>query len=325
MIGITGMGVYTPKNKISIDKICESLSIEERNKFGVKSVPHETELTATQMALAASSSAIKDANLTPSDLDLIINTQSSMHDYLIWQVSAEIQSKLHAWNAGFFDIYHGCAGFITGLVTAKNYLMGDDNIKTVLVNTSEKWDATVKNRFVGKLAFGEGGSAAIVKKNCDRNVILGHSMICRGDLNDVSRASIGTVNPPAQSYPDYYYYYNFTNLDKAREKMIPINIDMFLKVGEIAVKNSNLESTDIQHVIFPNVGFGLFEKVMNKFGVSLEKTNYSYISDTGDCGTVDTLLSYYRMLRDGKLHEGDHVLILAQGAGATWAAIVIKV
>lgn len=107
--------------------------------------------------------------------------------------------------------------------------------------------------------------------------------------------------------------------------MIPVNIDCFHEVGIMAVKNSGLNVSDIDHIIFPNVGYGLFEKVIKTFNMPLEKTNYRYVSYTGDCGTVDMLLNYYRMKHDSLLKKGEHVLMMAQGAGMTWTALVIKV
>lgn len=296
MVGISGIGVYIPGGKIDIQELNTQLSLEERNKIGIKSVFYESKLTATQMAVVASREAVVDAGISPLDIDLIINTQSSLHDYLMWQVSAAIQYELQACNSSFFDIYQGCSGFIVGLITSKQYLLSGD-VNTVLVNTSEKWDESIKDRLVGKLAFGEGGVAAIIQRNSNRNFILGYSIICRGNLNDVSRMNIGTINPPNKDNRNDCYY-RVTNLLKAKQEMIPINTDMFFKVGEQAIKNSGLSIKDINHIIFPNVGFGLFEKVANRFGIPLSNSNHRYVDKTGDCATVDALMSYYRMLED---------------------------
>ena len=325
MIGISGMGVYIPPNKVSVDVLGAHLCSRQINKTGIKSVSLETDLTATQMAIEASIKALDDSGVAPLDIDLIINTQSSLHDYLLWQVSAAVQDGLQAHNSKFFDIYQGCSGFIMGLIISKKFLQSDGTMDTILVNTSEKWHATLQDGIVGGLVFGEGGTAAVIQKNSTGNFILGDSMICRGGLNDVSRMPVGSVNPPNRAGDGTDYYYNVTNPDKARKEMIPVNVETFYRVGEEAVLNSGLTMDDVDHIIFPNVGFGLFEKVIKKFNFSPEKTNYRYVAETGDCGTVDTLLSYYRMLNDGLLQKGEHVLILAQGAGATWAAVVIEV
>ncbi|WP_459195833.1 3-oxoacyl-ACP synthase III family protein [Wukongibacter baidiensis] len=325
MIGLSGIGSYVPKEKISVDEIASHFDLERRGRIGVKNVPHESKLTATQMAVIASKGAMEDAGVTPLSIDLIMNTQASTHDYLMWQVSGAIQNELQAWNSTFLDIYQGCSGFVAGLVAAKRFLQADENIDTILVNTSEKWEAAIKKRIIGGYVFGEAGVAAIVQRYSKGNFILGHSMIGRGDLNDVSRMEIGAINLPEKTHDEEWYYYHITNIEKAKKVMIPINIDMFYKVGEEAIRNSGLAWEDINYMIFPNIRFGVFEKMIEKFKVDPKRTNLRYIEETGDCSTADALLNYHRMLNDGILQKGDNVLILSQGAGTTWAAVVIQV
>ena len=325
MIGITGIGVYIPEQSLTIDEIAVQMSIEFRDKTGIKSVLYEPKLSATDMAVHASKMAIEEAKITPMDIDWIINTQASIPDYLTWQVSAKVQDELGANNACFFDVYQNCSGFIMGLITAKNFLLADEHTNTVLVNTSEKWDATIKSRMVGKLIMGEAGAAAVIQSDSTGNYILGYSQIGHGLLNDVAKMNIGTLNPPIDDNQEEDYYYHVTNYEKAKTDMIPVNVELFHKVGIQAIENSNLSIEDIDHIIFPGVGFGLFQKVMESFDMPLEKTNFRYVSTTGDTGSVDLLLNYYRMMRDGLLKQGEHVLMIAQGAGATWSAIVLQV
>lgn len=325
MIGITGIGAYIPENKLTIDEIAIGYSREEKRQTGIETVLYEPDFSATDMAVIASKRAINEASISPLEIDWIINTQATMPDYLTWQVSGKIQQDIGAANASFFDLYQNCSGMITGLITAKNYLAGDENNNVVLVNTSEKWDATVKSRMIGKLIMGEAGVAAVVQKNSTGNFILGHSQIGHGYLHDVARMLVGTKNPPYNSNEEEDYYYRVVKDEKARKEMLPINIELFYEVGIRAVENSKLVLSDIEHIIFPNAGFGLFEKVMAEFEMPLDKTNYKYVANTGDCGSVDMMLNYFRMLKDNMLTKGEHVLLIAQGAGTTWTALVIEV
>lgn len=323
-VGILGVGIYIPKKRKYIDEVANNLTSRDRENIGVISVWEEDNYTATEMAIIASKEAIKNSGKLPKDIDLIINTQSSLHDYLIWQVSAEIQNKLEAVNAKFFDVYQGCSGFLTGIIIAQKFL-NDNDTNLVLVNTSEKWGTSTKNRLVGKLFFGDAAVAVLLTKNSKNNIILGYEMICKGNLNDVSRANIGAINHPRNSYPDSYYYYDYTNLEKGIKEMIPINISTFVNVGMKAIEKSGLTVEKINNVIFPGVGFGLFEKVVKRFGIPLDATNYKYVCETGDCSTADAFLNFYKMLKNGELKKGNNVLIFAQGAGATWLALVIRV
>lgn len=325
MIGLAGIGNYVPRETITLEEIAPDYDSSKRQKIGVSKVPRELQLTATQMAIVASEQAMKMARLDPLCIDLIINTQCTLPDYLMWQVSAEIQTQLQAKRAMFFDLYQGCSGFVAGLWTAKSLLHANEELSTILVATSEKWDSTVERRAVGGIVFGDGGAAAIVQRDCSRNILLGHSMICRGEFNDVSRMGIGAINAPLVCQNKELFSYSVTNLEKARNVMIPINIDAFYEVGTRAIRNSGCVREDIDCLIFPNVDCGLFEKVARRFGFESERTNYRYVRETGDCGTVEALLNYNRLLEDGTIRKGNRVLVLSQGAGATWAAMVMQV
>ena len=64
MIGITGIGVYVPESKLTIDEIASDFDEDFRIKTGIKSVLYESELTATDMAVIASNRAIEDADVS---------------------------------------------------------------------------------------------------------------------------------------------------------------------------------------------------------------------------------------------------------------------
>ena len=328
MIGIKGIGVYEPSNKKELKHLFSEEDYDQKIKdLGVTSIPIETSLTATDMAIEASKVALKSANLDPLEIDLIVNTQASLHDYLIWQVSAEVQDKIGALNSYFFDLYQGCTGFIMGLIVAKQFLNSDKSTKNILLCTSEKWESSLnEQRTVGKLVFSDGGAAAVLSDDCTNDLILGYSVIGEGNLNDVSRMQIGAVNKPADVENNEIsdYNYGMVNMFKALKKMVPINVDTFYKVGLEAILNSGLKLEDIKHLIFPSVGFGVFEKMAKKFEVPLENTNFRYVQNSGDGSTVDSLLSYYRMKKDQIIKEGDNVLVIGQGAGATWSAVVLR-
>ena len=227
-------------------------------------------------------------------------------------------------NASFFDIYQGCSGFVEGIKLAK-CLIESGKAEKVLVASAEKWDCTIRKRYIGKMVYGEGGAAVVVEKDCSSNVVLGHSHISLGNLNDVSRIQIGAQNPPENEHMISEYDFSVVNLEKSKKELLPINVENFYIVGEKAAADSGISLNDLNAIIFPSAGFGLMEKVIKRYDFELSATNHEYISHTGDCGTVDVIISLYRMLKDKKIKKGDNVLILAQGAGFVWNSIIIKI
>ncbi len=324
MIGISGIGAYIPEHSIPISELIPNITEDKIKSFGVQSILWEPKLSAIEMAEKASRMAIDNAGINVEEIDTIINTQASIHDYLMWIAAADLQYRLGARNASFFDIYQGCSGFVEGIKIAE-CLIESGRAEKVLVASAEKWDCAIRKRYIGKMVYGEGGAAVVVEKDCRSNVVLGHSHISLGYFNDISRIQIGAQNPPENEHMLSEYDFSVVNLEKSKNELLPINIENFYIVGEKAAADSGITVKDLNAIIFPSAGFGLMEKVIKRYDFDLSATNHEYMSHAGDCGTVDVIISLYRMLKDKKIKKGDNVLILAQGAGFVWNSIIIKI
>ena len=66
----------------------------------------------------------------------------------------------------------------------------------------------------------------------------------------------------------------------------------------------------------------MFEAVLERLG--LEASQAVYLDDTGHMSGVDSLLGLDRAAREGRLADGDIVLLLSAGTGYTWAATVLR-
>lgn len=324
MVGISGVGAYIPQHSILVSKLIPGVTEEDLKRIGVESVLWEPELSAIEMAEKSSRMAVSNAGIDVEDIDMIINTQASVHDYLMWIAAADLQYRLGAKNASFLDIYQGCSGFIEGIKIAESFIESG-RARRVLVASAEKWDCSIRKRFIGRMVYGECGAAVVVEKDCRYNTLLGHSHISLGYMNDISRIPVGTQNPPENEHPLSDYDFSVVNLEKSKNELLPVNIENFYIVGEKAAANAGISLKDLNAIIFPCAGFGLLEKVIKRYDFDLSATNHEYVSRSGDCGSADVIMSLYRMLNDKKLKKDDNVLILGQGAGFVWNSIVIKI
>jgi 3-oxoacyl-[acyl-carrier-protein] synthase-3 len=62
--------------------------------------------------------------------------------------------------------------------------------------------------------------------------------------------------------------------------------------------------------------------VLERLG--LDESQASYLDDTGHMSGVDSLLGLDRAMREGRVRDGDVVLLLSAGTGYTWAASVVR-
>ena len=58
--------------------------------------------------------------------------------------------------------------------------------------------------------------------------------------------------------------------------------------------------------------------------LGIDESRAAYLDDTGHMSGVDSLLGLDRAVRDGRVQDGDAVLLLSAGTGYTWAATVLR-
>ena len=66
----------------------------------------------------------------------------------------------------------------------------------------------------------------------------------------------------------------------------------------------------------------MFEALLFELGMTEDRA--VYLDDTGHMSGVDPLLGLDRAVRDGRVGDGDAVLLLSAGTGYTWAASVVR-
>ena len=115
---ILGCGMAVPDGKLDnhdFESMFDTTDEWIRARTGIveRRIAAPNEATAT-FATAAGAHALKDAGLTPDDLDLII-VGTCTPDMPVPGSAPLVQASLGAGRAGAFDINAGCTGFISSL------------------------------------------------------------------------------------------------------------------------------------------------------------------------------------------------------------------
>src|SRR5690606_9946431 len=94
------------------------------------------DINTSDMAFFAAEKALQDAGLTAEDIDLIL-VATVTPDHSFPSVACMVQDKLGAKKAAAMDVSAACAGFMYGIITAKQFIESGA-YKHVLVIGSEK-------------------------------------------------------------------------------------------------------------------------------------------------------------------------------------------
>jgi len=322
--GIIGWGKYVPERVLTnqdLEKMVETsdewilarTGIRERRIAG----PDETVST---MSLAASQDALAVAGLDPRDLDLIIVATSSP-DYLVPPVSSMIQDKLGASHAAAFDLAAGCTGFVYALATAHQFIASGtyDNVLVI--------GAEITSRFVDWedrttcVLFGDGAGAIVLQASDAPTGVL--SFVLGSDGSGYEALIVpggGSRHPFCQEILDKRMHY--VKMDGRRVFKFAVKTPAEAAVR--AIEGSGLSVEDIALLIPHQANVRIIQALAQSLGMPLEKV-YINVDKYGNTSAASIPIALCEALEEGRIKEGDHILLLGFGAGLTWAAAVVKI
>ena len=138
-VGIAGLGLYIPESIMTAKEISEATKgnwTEEavREKLGINKIYVPGPEDGTQeMGAKAAQKAIEDAGIDPLDIDIILCFGEEWKEYPLTTSALYIQDKVGATNAWGIDVQNRCCTTITAMKMAKDMLLADPDIDTVLI------------------------------------------------------------------------------------------------------------------------------------------------------------------------------------------------
>ncbi len=332
-VGLEAWGVYLPKERHTSEHISKETGIPKKvieEKFGLfsKSVPG-TEDHTVQMGANASFKALKRANLTPDNLDVIIWAGEVHAERPLVVNGIKLQQLLgNPLKPWAFDVNQRCGSFLIGMLIAKSLIQINPDINRILVASGYRNSDLInyknqRSRFMISLAA--SGVAAIIRGDYQINEILSITAITDGRfVDDVYIPAGGTIQPiTPRSLEEGRNFLDVPDPEGLKERLDKYSMSSFVKVIDNALKQSGYSRKDIGYLALLHMKRSAFEYVAKTIGVD-PYTQSTYFEDIGHNGQNDGIISIEYGIRDGKIKEGDVVVIVSAGIGWAWNAGVIK-
>jgi 3-oxoacyl-[acyl-carrier-protein] synthase-3 len=156
---ITGWGMSVPEKILTNEELAKAVDtddawIVERTGIRQRRIASPQD-TSASLATEAALQALKVANLTPNDIDLIIVSTSSP-EHIFPATACLVQDSIGANKAGAFDLSAACSGFIFALNVATSAIQSQ-SIKNALVIGTETLSRLVNWKDRGTcILFGDG-------------------------------------------------------------------------------------------------------------------------------------------------------------------------
>lgn len=330
---ITGTGSAFPKNRVTNDDIVKKLA-----KFGVETddewIRERTGIRERRIAdvdnpkehnsslgFVAAQKALEMASKTPQDIEQIIYSTCTP-DTLIPSTACWLQHKLGATHAWAMDINAACSGFIYGLTVADQFVRSGQ-VKTSLVIGGEiissflNWED--RNACI---LFGDGAGAAIVEQASEDSTqrILSSHLRSNGSLWELMYIPAGGSS--MEVTPERYAQYMHKIKMKGRE-VFKIAVRTLSDFAFLALKKNKMSVDDLDWFIPHQANRRIIEAVARRINFPMEKVliNVDKYGNTS-AATVPTVLD--EAVRDGRIKDGQIVLLDTFGAGLTYGSVLIR-
>jgi 3-oxoacyl-[acyl-carrier-protein] synthase-3 len=292
--------------------------IVERSGIVERRIARNGETTCS-MAAEAARTAMERADIHAGQLDTII-LSTATPDRLLPSTAVDLQAELGAGRAAAFDIGAACAGWLYGMTVAEA-MITSGVAETILVVGSEKMSAIVdwKDRATCVL-FGDGSGAAIVQRAKTGKGILSTFMRSDGKLADLLyRPAGGATHQFSQKVLDERTQF----VRMAGREVFKHAVRSMSEAADRALDAARLTGEDIDLLIPHQANIRIIEATAKHSGIPLEKV-YINVDRFGNTSSASIPIAIDEAIERGVIREGSTVLLVAFGAGFTWASMIIR-
>jgi len=292
--------------------------IVERTGIRERRYAAEGETTAT-LAIEAGANAIKSAGLTPDAIDLLV-VATATPEQPIPHTGAFVGDGL-GLRCASFDINVGCAGFIYELVTGAALLQAG-NLDHVLVIGCETLSRIVDPRDRGTcISCGDGAAAVVLAPTTDDGPgILGWDLGCDGSATGlVGLPAGGSRLPASQDTIDEGLHF----LKMQGQELFRRAVRVVVESVGVTLARSSITADDVSWFIPHQANLRIIEAAANRLGIPRERTVVN-IERYGNTSAASIPLAMSEAADDGRIRDGDLLLMSGFGAGMAWGSVVVR-
>jgi 3-oxoacyl-[acyl-carrier-protein] synthase-3 len=292
--------------------------IVERSGIVERRIAKNGETTA-MLASDAARRAMEKANVHAGDIDVIV-LSTATPDKLLPSTAVDVQAELGATRAAAFDISAACTGWLYGMTVAEG-LMSSGAAETILVIGAEKMSSIVdwKDRSTCVL-FGDGAGAVVLKRSKGGKGILGSFLRSDGKLADLLHRPSGGASVPMTEaiLADRSHFVRM-----AGREVFKHAVRSMAEAADRALDAARLTAEDIDVMIPHQANIRIIEATAKHANIPMDKV-YVNVDRFGNTSSASIPIALDEAIERGRITEGSTVLLVAFGAGFTWASMVVR-
>ncbi|NQX85991.1 MAG: ketoacyl-ACP synthase III [Flavobacteriaceae bacterium] len=329
---ITGLGYYVPERVVTNNDLKQWMDTSDewiQERTGIQErrwIDPNTEDTTSVMGVKAAKIAIERSGINKDDIDFILFATLSPDMYFPGG-GVRIQDLLGLPTIGALDVRNQCSGFVYAMSIADQFIK-TGMYKNILVIGSENHSGGLEKSTRGRgvtVIFGDGAGAAVVSRSEDetRGILSTHL-----HSEGVHAKELSLIGPSTgrwvdtimeENDPEDTSYYPYMN----GQFVFKHAVVRFSEAIMEGLQANNLTSEDIDMLIPHQANLRIAQFVQKKFKLSDDQV-YNNIMKYGNTTAASIPIALTEAWEQGKIKEGDTVVLAAFGSGFTWGSVFLK-
>ncbi|MDP9840231.1 3-oxoacyl-[acyl-carrier-protein] synthase-3 [Neorhizobium huautlense] len=317
---VRGFGAALPKRVVTnaeMEGMVETSDewIVQRTGIKQRYIAGEGETTAS-LGEAAARAALERAGLTADDIDLVI-VATSTPDNTFPATAVNIQHRLGMTKGYAFDVQAVCTGFVYAMATADAHLRAGLARRALVIGAETFSRILDWNDRTTCVLFGDGAGALVIEAQegegaiSDRGVLTAH---LRSDGShkdklyvDGGVSSTGTVG----------------HLRMEGREVFKYAVGMITDVIEAAFEATGTTAETLDWLVPHQANRRIIDGSAKKLGIPGEKVVVT-VDMHGNTSAASIPLALSVAAGDGRIKQGDLVMLEAMGGGFTWGALLVR-
>ena len=300
---IIGWGRYLPEQivtNVDLEKTLDTNDAWIRERTGI--ARRHVGGTTAELSIESGRRAIEMSGLDPKDIDALV-LATTTPDRTVPATSANVQNAL-GLKCGAFDVNAACSGFMYGLVTGHGLIaLGAKRVLVIGTDTlSRITDWTDRNTAI---LFADGSGAAVIEATEGPGQLLAWDFDADGSAEDI------------------LYCETDGKIQMDGKEVFRRAVRIMVDSGNKSMAAAGVTADDLALVVPHQANIRIISAACDRLGVPLERTSI-VLQETGNTSSASIPLALFQAADDGRIKNGDLVLLVGFGAGMTAASAVLR-
>ena len=305
---IVGTGSYLPAKMVTNKDLEVKIDTSDewiRERTGIErrhvAAPGER---SSHMGYAAACKALEMAELSAEDIDLII-VGTTTPDKSFPSTACLIQKQLGTSGPAAFDVQAACSGFIYTLDLADRQIRTGAASKALVIGAEKlsklvNWD----DRGTAVL-FGDGAGAAVLAESGEPGLLASH-IHSEGEFEDLLYVCSDD---------------GFIKMDG--NAVFRKAVAKFDEMAKEIIASHDLDDAAIDWLVPHQANLRIIKAAAKRVGLPMDRVIVT-VHEHANTSAASIPLALDTAVRDGRVKQGDLLLMEAFGAGFTWGSALLR-